>query len=132
MKLIKTILLFLATFSSLVCIAQNVGDSYSKAYPTEKIKLKSSYVSDREYVIHVTNTIDSIIPGKKYPVLYYTDGWVNVDYFNQMANHAIYAKEIDNVILVGISFKANLDEWLEFRRQDFIPNLTNTDSFESI
>ena len=72
MKLIKTIILFLSTFSSLVCIAQSeklIGDSYSKAHPTEKFKLKSSYVSDREYVIHVTNTIDSIIPGKN--TLYY-------------------------------------------------------------
>lgn len=128
MKLIKTIILFVSTFSSLVCIAQNVGDSYSKAYPTEKIKLKSSYVSDREYVIHVTNTIDSIIPGKKYPVLYYTDAWVSADYFNLMGNFLINSKEIDPVILVGISFDANIDEWVKFRRQDFIPNLTNSDS----
>jgi len=128
MKLIKTIILFVSTFSSLVCIAQNVGDSYSKAYPTEKIKLKSSYVSDREYVIHVTNAIDSIIPGKKYPVLYYTDAWVSADYFNLMGNFLINSKEIDPVILVGISFDANIDEWVKFRRQDFIPNLTNSDS----
>ena len=128
MKLIKTIILFVSTFSSLVCIAQNVGDSYSKAYPTEKIKLKSSYVSDREYIIHVTNTIDSIIPGKKYPVLYYTDAWVSADYFNLMGNFLINSKEIDPVILVGISFDANIDEWVKFRRQDFIPNLTNSDS----
>lgn len=128
MKLIKTIILFLAIFSSLVCIAQNSGDSFSKAHPTEKIKLKSSYVSNREFVIHVTNTIDSIIPGKKHPVLYYTDAWVSADYFNVMGNMLINSKEIAPVILVGISFDANVDEWKKFRRQDFIPNLTNPDS----
>ena len=128
MKLIKTIILLVSTFSSLVCIAQNLGDSYSKAYPTEKIKLKSSYVSDREYVIHVTNTIDSIIPGKKYPVLYYTDGWTHADYFNLMSNLLINSKEIDPVILVGISFDADMEEWLKLRNQDLLPNLTNPDS----
>lgn len=131
MKLIKMIILFLSTFSSLVCIAQSqklTGDSYSKAHPTEKFKLKSSYVSDREYVIHVTNTIDSIIPGKKYPVLYYTDAWTAVDYFNLMGNLLVSSKEIEPVILVGISFDADFDEWLKLRNQDFLPNLTNPDS----
>lgn len=128
MKLIKTILLFLATFSSLVCIAQKVGDSYSKVYPAEKIKLQSTFASDREYVIHVTNTIDSIIPGKKYPVLYYTDAWSAVDLFNIMGNVLASSKEIEPVILVGISFDTNMDEWLKLRSQDFNPNLTNPDS----
>ena len=89
MKLIKSIILFLFTFSNLICIAQSgklTGDSYSKAHPTEKIKLKSSYVSDREYIVHITYAVDSLIPGKKYPVLYYTDAWTSVDYFNLMGN----------------------------------------------
>ena len=76
MKLIKSTILFLSAFSSLVCIAQSgklTGDSHSKAHPTETIKIKSSYVNDREYIMHITYAIDSLIPGKKYPVLYYTD-----------------------------------------------------------
>ncbi len=131
MKLVKTIILFLSTFSSLVCIAQSgklTGDSYSKAHPTEKIKLKSSYVSDREYIIHITYAMDSLIPGKKYPVLYYTDAWTNVDYFNLMGKVLSDSKEIDPVILVGISFDANFDEWIKLRAQDLWLYRTNPDS----
>ena len=131
MKLIKTMIFILSAFSSLVCIAQSgklTGDSYSKTHPTEKIKLKSSYVNDREYIMHITYAIDSLIPGKKYPVLYYTDAWTNVDYFNQMGNLLVYHKEIDPVILVGISFDADMDKWIKLRGQDFLPNLTNPDS----
>ena len=131
MKYIRTIVLFLSTFSSLVCVAQSeklIGDSYSKVYPPEKIKLKSTFASDREYVMHVTYAMDPIIPGKKYPVLYYTDAWANVDYFNLLGNFLGNSKEIEPVILVGISFDADLDEWVKLREQDFIPNLTNPDS----
>ena len=131
MKLVKTILLFLSAFASFVCIAQSgklTGDSYSKAHPTEKIKLKSSYVSDREYIIHITYAVDSLIPGKKYPVLYYTDAWINADYFNLMGNVLSVTKEIDPVILVGISFDTNFDEWIKLRGQDFWLYRTNPDS----
>jgi enterochelin esterase-like enzyme len=117
MKLIKSIILFLFTFSSLVCIAQSgmlTGDSYSKAYPTEKIRLKSSYVSDREYIVHITYAVDSLIPGKKYPVLYYTDAWASVDYFNLIGKALSNSKEIEPVILVGISFDADWDKWAKF------------------
>ena len=131
MKLIKSIILFLFTFSSLVCIAQSgklTGDSYSKAYPTEKNRLKSSYVSDREYIVHITYAVDSLIPGKKYPVLYYTDAWASVDYFNLIGKALSNSKEIEPVILVGISFDADWDKWAKFRGQDFRPNLTNPDT----
>ena len=93
----------------------------------EKIKLKSSYVSDREYVIHITNTIDSIIPGKKYPVLYYTDAWLSAEYFNLMGSFLINSNEIEQVILVGISFDADINDFVKFRRQDLWP----TSFFES-
>jgi hypothetical protein len=62
MKLIKTIILLLTTFSSIICIAQGgklTGDSYSKAHPTEKIKLKSSYVSVRFHA--KSNTLAAFI-----------------------------------------------------------------------
>ena len=78
--------------------------------------------------MHITYAMDSIIPGKKYPVLYYTDAWTNVDYFNLAGNVLGNSKQIEPVILVGISFDADLDEWVKLRKQDFIPNLTNPDS----
>lgn len=130
MKLIKTIVLFLSTFSSLVCIAQSeklTGDSYSKAHPPESIKLKSSFATDREYVIHITYAMDSIIPGKKYPVLYYTDAWLSVDFFNLYGKALGKSKKIEPVILVGISFDADWDEFAKLRGQDLWP----TSFFES-
>ncbi len=124
MNLIKASILFLFTFSSFVCIAQSeklTGDSYSKAHPPEKFKLKSLYANDREYIMHITYAIDSLISGKKYPVLYYTEAWTSVDYFNLMGYLLVNSKEIEPVILVGISFDADWDEWLKLRDQDFLP-----------
>lgn len=124
MKSMIKLALFLSIFSSLVCVAQSgsrTGDSFSKAYPPEKIKLKSSFASDREYVMHITYAMDSVIPGEKYPVLYYTDAWASVDYFNLMGNFLGNSKEIEPVILVGISFEADVDDWLKLRRQDLWP-----------
>ena len=45
-----------------------------------------------------------------------------------MGNLLVSSKEIEPVILVGISFDADFDEWLKLRNQDLIPNLTNPDS----
>lgn len=78
--------------------------------------------------MHVTYAIDSLIPGKKYPVLYYTDAWLNVDFFNQAGDWLSYYKEIEPVILVGISFIATENDWIELRKKDFLPPRTDSDT----
>ena len=111
LKLISIVLLI--SISGHVCHAQPKqlkADSYSKSKPTQTFSIKSDYAKDREYIMHVTYAIDSLIPGKKYPVLYYTDGWLNVDFFNQAGDWLNYYKEIEPVILIGISFMATENE----------------------
>jgi len=131
MTSIKSLLFYSYIFLSLFANAQDIkikADSYSKANPTETFKMKSSIDNDREYIMHVTYAIDSVIQGKKYPVLYYTDAWTSVDYFNQLGNDFIYSNEIENLILVGISFETDEQGWIDLRKKDFLPNLTITDS----
>jgi len=78
--------------------------------------------------MHVTYAIDSLIPGKKYPVLYYTDAWLNVDFFNQAGDWLTYYKEIEPVILVGISFAATENDWIGLRKEDFLPPVSDSNN----
>lgn len=122
-------ILMLIAFSCLAGYSQTnqlKADSYSKSKPTKTFSIKSDYAENREYIMHVTYAIDSLIPGKKYPVLYYTDGWLNVDFFNQAGDWLTYYKEIEPVILVGISFMATENDWMELRKEDFLPPHTDT------
>jgi len=122
-------ILMLIGFSSFVCHSQSnqlKADSYSKSKPTKTFTIKSDYAKNREYIMHVTYAMDSLIPGKKYPVLYYTDAWLNVDFFNQAGDWLSYYKEIEPVILIGISFTANENDWIELRKEDFLPHKTDS------
>lgn len=126
MKLISTLILI--AFSNLSGYSQTnqlKADSYSKSKPTKTFSIKSDYAGNREYRMHVTYAIDSLISGRKYPVLYYTDAWLNVDFFNQAGDWLTYYKEIEPVILVGISFIATENDWMELRKEDFLPPHTD-------
>ena len=127
MKLIS--ILMLIVFSSFECHSQPdqlKADTYSKSKPTKIFSIKSDYAENREYIMHVTYAMDSLIPGKKYPVLYYTDGWLNGDAFNQAGDWLNYYKEIEPVILIGISFMATENDWIELRKEDFLPPQTDS------
>lgn len=123
----KLILIFLLiTFSSLAAFAQSdakKGDSFSEVMSPEKFSIKSVYAVNREYIMDVTYAMNSIVPGETYPVLYYTDGWVHSDVFNQNGFFLGYGQEIEPVILVGISFKGDLSDWGTLRSEDFVPNI---------
>ncbi len=124
-------ILMLIVLSNYACYSQTnelKADSYSKSRPPDSFSIKSDYGGNREYVMHVTYAIDSLISGKKYPVLYYTDAWLNVDFFNQAGEWLAYYKEIEPVILVGISFVATLNEWMQLRWKDFSSDLTEADT----
>jgi predicted alpha/beta superfamily hydrolase len=54
------------------------------------------------------------------------DAWLNVDFFNQAGDWLTYYKEIEPVILVGISFIATEHDWIELRKEDFLPPHTDT------
>ena len=132
MKSKHIIFFWLALAISLSAFAQTktklYGDVYTKAHPAEEFSIKSKFAKDREYKMYVTYAIDSLVAGKKYPVLFYTDGWYAVDFFNVMSGWLRVPKVIEPVILVGISFEANDDTWLNVRGNDFLPNINNPDT----
>ena len=129
-KLFFTVIIIAAIANSLVAqpISKKIiGDTYTKSHPTKQFSINSTNVKGREFKMHVTYAMDSYIEGKKYPVLYYTDGWLgSIELFNSMGN--ILAKQVEPVILVGISFEANDSSWFEIRKEDFLPNISNPDT----
>ncbi|QCW98980.1 alpha/beta hydrolase [Aggregatimonas sangjinii] len=107
MKLPKIPKLLLTTFSILILYHPLFGQ---KLAPKERIQnepdhIISSKITERDYLIHMSfpenYTINDTIT---YPVLYVLDGKSTHRYFN--AEH-IEFKKIQDVILVGISHKAN-------------------------
>jgi hypothetical protein len=69
--------------------------------------------------------------GRRYPVLYYLDAWESAEMFNLMGP-ALYAyQESAPVILVGISFEADDESFLQLRNEDFLPNLSQPESLHS-
>ncbi len=123
-KIIVTLLLLTVSLAYCQNIKQK-GDTYVQANPTLKFSLASSYVKDRVFNMHVTFAMDSVKKGKKYPVLLYTDGYGSVDLFNVSAGLLGAGKEIEPVILIGISFDAEPGTRWKLRNEDFLPDLEN-------
>ena len=116
----------LIVFLLMIMFANNVL-SQEKQYPevtinnTEVRKIKSDFVKDMEYYIHITLPNDYQKSYQNYPVVYYTDafywGGIVIETYRLLRTN----NEIPPMILVGISWDPKDGQGYYYRSRDFTP-----------
>ena len=80
-----------------------------------------SDIMNEDYYLHVTLPPMYNYQNKDYPVLYYLDAYSSAGAVNDMAIGAMAVKEIEDVIMVGISYKVSPMFFQQKRIRDYIP-----------
>lgn len=88
---------------------------------TEQFLLASKYVENETYVIQVSLPRNYNSENRSYPVLYITDGEIAFEIIKGTADLLMLAREIKEIILVGISYGQGYDVWLKKRSRDLHP-----------
>ena len=88
---------------------------------TEQFSISSDYVKGETYVIQVGLPIGYSASAKSYPVLYITDGDISFGMTKGIADLLMLGKEIQEIIVVGISYGQGSKYRQEKRRRDLIP-----------
>jgi len=123
----KFSILFLTFFFSLsISHAQN--DEVSPKLQSSILETIHSDIVDYDYNIFVSLPLNYSPEEKTYPVLYYLDAWTKTDALNAAAKSQIYGKQIEPVILVGISYDSSFEGRSSIRTRDYVPALQSTDT----
>jgi predicted alpha/beta superfamily hydrolase len=123
----KHSLLFLLIFNFQFIFAQK-AESLSKLLPPIIETLHSETVG-QDYILFITLPLNYSPESRNYPVYYKLDAWIGAEATHSSALAKMWGQQIVPVIMVGISFKTNLKEFVYTRTRDFTPPLNPTDSF---
>ncbi|MBN1180885.1 MAG: alpha/beta hydrolase [Bacteroidales bacterium] len=88
---------------------------------TEQFSVASKYVEGETYVIQVGLPIEYSASTKSYPVFYITDGDISFGMIKGIADLLMRGKEIQDIIVVGISYNKGLTYMGEKRGRDLVP-----------
>jgi len=93
------------------------------------IETLHSDIADEDYILIITLPLHYSPEDRNYPVFYYLDAWIVADTYNSVAIHHMWSDLIVPVILVGISYETNLNEFVSIRSRDFTPPHNAEDTF---
>ena len=106
---------------------------------TEQFSLTSDYVEGETYVIQVGLPMGYAASARSYPVFYITDGDIAFGMTKGIADLLMLGREIQEIIIVGISYGQGLKYRQEKRGRDLVPgsdtilaegeNVTGADNF---
>lgn len=124
---LPSVFVLLCSFASIV--AQNKSAENSEKFPSVEIKgshirqLKSKDTG-RDYDLYI-HSPGSLIPGKKYPVLFVLDGQWDFKLLDSIYGGLYYDKFVPEMIIVGITYTgANLN-YDALRAMDYTPTAVN-------
>ncbi len=92
---------------------------------TEQFSIASEYVNGETYVIQVGLPMGYSSSDKSYPVFYITDGDISFGMTKGIADLLMMGREIQEIIIVGISYGQGLKYRQEKRWRDFLPGSDN-------
>ena len=92
---------------------------------TELFSISSEYVKGETYMIQVGLPMGYAASDKSYPVFYITDGDISFGMTKGIADLLMMGREIQEIIIVGISYGKGLKYRQEKRGRDFIPGSDN-------
>ena len=122
----KHSLLLLLIFNFQFVLAQTAA-TLSKLKPPIIETLHSDIVDD-DYILIITLPLHYSPEDRNYPVYYYLDAWIGAEASHSSALKHMWAGQIVPVIMVGISYETNLNEFVRVRTRDFTPPHNPEDS----
>jgi len=120
---IKVVIAFILFGTSMI-IAQNRDNTkdYTKSILTAQVReLKSNLMNEEfELIIQLPYNYDKELP-KKYPTLYYCDGFYDAPLWSGIYGVQYYDKTITDCITVGFSYKGENRDYEKLRARDYTP-----------
>jgi predicted alpha/beta superfamily hydrolase len=128
------VLMFLSTFPLLLIGQERI--EYDKQYQNVCLKRTLeipfySKVLNEEYLIYISLPKDYNLNQAKYPVVYLLDAWALIYVTYSVYNILNFANEIPDLIIVGISYRGDLQNWIDKRLLDLTPNNLSENSSEN-
>lgn len=114
----RTKLLMILLLSLTLVNAQESAEVFLKN--TNQFKLESDLFKGDPFTIQVClpKDYDSL---KEYPVVYLLDADKSIGMAKDIADWLMFGKEIQNIIIVGISYNKDDETWWQNRSRDYIP-----------
>ena len=97
-------------------------------FPSPDVDTLHSDIMNEDYYLHITLPPLYDFEKKDYPVLYYLDAYSSAGTVNDIAIAAMGVKEIESVILVGISYRVSPMFWQQKRQRDYLPPVSAEDT----
>lgn len=120
----RLIIVFLL-FTSIVNAQQSLEISLKK---TEQFKLESDLYKGEPFTIQVCFP-KSYDNQNKYPVVYLLDADKSIGMAKEIADWLMFGKEIQDIIIVGISYNKDDETWWINRSRDYIPTSDTVSDF---
>lgn len=109
-------------------ISQAQTPDVSAKLPNPILETIHSNIVDYTYKVFVSLPPNYSPKEKSYPVLYYLDAWAKTAVLNSAAYSQTRYRQINPVILVGISYDTNFEGRSKIRTRDYVPSLQTTDT----
>lgn len=93
------------------------------------IETLHSAIVNEDYKLIITLPLGYSPEIRNYPVFYYLDAWIVAEMYHAVALQHMWGGNIVPIILVGISYETNLNEFVRIRTRDFTPAQNDEDSF---
>jgi len=117
---ILTLLLCITSLNT--SIAQQSGSEFNRCILTEQVREIKSTITNEEYelIVCLPYNYDKEAP-KKYPTLYFCDGYYDVPHWTGIYGVQFYDKTIKDCIMVGFSYKGENPDYEKLRAHDYTP-----------
>lgn len=119
----KTILFSFLLLSSILLPAQTIS-----SIPLPIDEIIHSEIVGMDYTLKISLPFRFNPKAKTYPVFYYLDAWNSSGGMNEMVKSRMFSKNMEDAIVVGISFEANPITFGQIRARDYCPPLADTSS----
>ena len=124
---LRLILLISPLLSTINLSAQNIKPPVN-IRNSEQFYLRSDNTTD-SYLIQVCLPDDYDSSGDKYPVMIVLDGDKSTGMARDIAFWLMFREEIENIIIVGISYGGDTETWWNKRARDFTPTFDDKTTF---
>lgn len=123
----KELSYFLLSFLILLVHKPTFGQVDS-SFVADSLVIKSRYVEGMEYLIKIKLPFDYLTSNHHYSVVYYLDAYA----IEHDVTKAYIESDAQQVILVGISHRGNLQDFIKFRTRDFTPTYMSPENIGGV
>ena len=96
--------------------------------PIAKLETLHSTIVGEDYKLQISLPYPFNPENNKYPVLFYLDAFSTSGGMNEFAKMQMVSKNLEQFVMVGISYNTNPRAYVKLRERDYIPPINKTDT----